>query len=45
MTDTEIQAVKLALEVARQLLRDTPALYEVIEMRVKEYLETKGITL
>lgn len=45
MTETEIAAVKLALEVARQLLRETPALYEVIEQRVREYLATKDATL
>ena len=45
MTETEIAAVKLALEVARQLLRETPALYVVIEQRVREYLATKDVTL
>lgn len=45
MTETEIAAVKLALEITRQLLRDTPALYEVIEQRVREYLATKDVIL
>ena len=45
MTDTELAATRLALAVTRQLLRETPALYEVIEQRVKEYLATKDITL
>lgn len=45
MTDTEIAAVRLVLEISKQLLRETPALYEVIEQRVREYLHTKGVTL
>lgn len=45
MTETEIAAVRLTLELARQLLRETPALYEVIEQRVREYLATKEVTL
>ncbi len=45
MTDTDIAAIKLTLEITKQLLRETPALYEVIEQRVKEYLATKNITL
>lgn len=45
MTDTEIAAIKLTLEITKHLLRETPALYEVIEQRVKEYLATKDVTL
>lgn len=45
MTDTEIAAIKLTLEISKELLRETPALYDIIEQRVKEYLSGKGVTL
>jgi hypothetical protein len=45
MTDTDIAAIKMTLEINKQLLRETPELYDIIERCVREYLATKGITL
>lgn len=46
MTETQLAALRLALEINEQLLRETPALYKVIEEAVRAYVkETWGLDL
>ncbi len=45
MTTTEIEAIRLALEVSKQLLIDTPDIYAAIEAKVKEMLSARGVSL
>jgi hypothetical protein len=46
MNDTQLAAIRLTLEVSKQVLRETPALYALIEQTVRSYLkETYGVEL